>query len=96
MIRPVELQLSLWRVEEATHRRNPEAAPAQALQDEEIGEERRLRDRQVQSTDSTEGRRIGDENRGRQERGQGRRRAPHREKAATERADDEGGLDLMA
>lgn len=95
MIRPVDMQLSLWRLEETTQRRNPEAAPAQALQDDEMIAESRHRDNQVQSTEKTEGRRVGDENRDKKEGRQGRRR-PHQE--GTEDLDEKQGegLDLMA
>lgn len=96
MIRPVDMQLSLWRVEEAAHRRNPEAAPAQALQDEEINEERRLRNQRVEGSPSTEGKRVGDENRERKE-GQRRRGSPPSKKRNEEdQPRSERGLDLMA
>lgn len=98
MIRPVDMQLSLWRVEEAAHRRNPEAAPAQALQDEEINEERRLRDQRVEGSPSAEGKRVGDENRDRKE-GQPRKGSSSPKKRSDndeEPPRSEGGLDLMA
>lgn len=96
MIRPVDMQLSLWRLEEAAQRRNPEAAPAQALQDEETVAEARLRDSQVQSSEKTEGRRVGDEDRDKKEGRQGRRR-PRRDQEAEDLDEERGeGLDLMA
>ncbi|QTX31639.1 hypothetical protein KAR29_09765 [Aminithiophilus ramosus] len=96
MIRPVEMQLSLWRIEETTHRRNPEAAPAQALQDDEIAEEARHRDNQVQSAEGTEGKRVGEENREKKEGRRGRRRPPRPEEENSDEDEGGGGLDLMA
>jgi hypothetical protein len=60
MIRPVEMQLSVWRAEQnATQQpRDPAAAAAQAAQQGEMAQESQTRDRRIQ-----EGQEAGAENR---------------------------------
>jgi len=73
MIRPVEMQLSVWRAEQnATQQpRDPAAAAAQAAQQGEMAQESQARDQRVQ-----EGQEAGAENRvtGRREESTGERR----------------------
>ncbi len=60
MIRPVDMQLSVWRAEQNTSQqtRDPSAAAAQATQQGEIIQDAQIRDQRVQ-----EGQESGTENR---------------------------------